>query len=218
MSRLPVDTLVCDTTQIAAWRQDDAFNYNREMVSTQDSLTEWLVARFFELLAKLFGSETAEMITKPLLVLLGAAVVAIIVWFVYKQRPELFTRRRKSAVGYSSTEETIYGVDFDKEIASATATGNWRDAVRYVYLKTLRCLSDYHRIDWQPSKTPSQYVYEERLPAFRQLTTHFLRVRYGNFEATEALYEETQSLSASICQEVKWGAAAHSEDAKGGEA
>ena len=95
MFSLPVDTLVCDTTQVAAWRQDDAFNYNRELVATQDSLTEWLIARFFELLAKLFGSEAAEMITKPLLVLLGAAVVAVIVWFVYKQRPELFTRKKR---------------------------------------------------------------------------------------------------------------------------
>lgn len=218
MFSLPVDTLVCDTTQVAAWRQDDAFNYNRELVATQDSLTEWLIARYFELLAKLFGSEAAEMITKPLLVLLGAAVVAVIVWFVYKQRPELFTRKKKSSIEFSSMEETIYGVDFDREIASATAMGNWRDAVRYVYLKTLRCLSDYHHIDWQPSKTPSQYVYEEHLPAFRQLTTHFLRVRYGNFEATEALYEEMQTLSMSICLEVKECAEARSEEVKGGEA
>ena len=84
------------------------------------------------------------------------------------QRVTLDNSMKLALVGLGWQTNQYDGVDFDKEIASATATGNWRDAVRYVYLKTLRCLSDYHRIDWQPSKTPSQYVYEERLPAFRR--------------------------------------------------
>ena len=49
-------------------------------------------------------------------------------------------------------------------------------------LQTLKRLSDEKRIDWQPYKTPAQYINEVRMPVFRQLTNHFLRVRYGNFE------------------------------------
>mgnify|MGYP003003230484 CR=1 FL=1 len=70
-------------------------------------------------------------------------------------------------------------------------------------LQTLKQLSDEKRIDWQLYKTPTQYVYEVRMPAFRQLTNHFLRVRYGNFEATEALFHVMQSLQ----EEVKKGGA-----------
>ena len=33
---------------------------------------------------------------------------------------------------------------------------------------------DAERIDWQLYKTPTQYIYEVRLPAFRQMTNHFL--------------------------------------------
>ena len=69
--------------------------------------------------------------------------------------------------------------------------------------QTLKQLSDEKRIDWQLYKTPTQYVYEVRMPAFRQLTNHFLRVRYGNFEATEALFHVMQSLQ----EEVKKGGA-----------
>ena len=91
--------------------------------------------------------------------------------------------------------ETIYGIDFDAEIAKALAASNYRQAVRYLYLKTLRRLSDAGHINWQPSKTPSQYVYEVQRDEFRQLTQHFLRVRYGNFEATRELYDEMLRLS-----------------------
>ncbi|MBS5638608.1 MAG: DUF4129 domain-containing protein, partial [Bacteroides sp.] len=41
-------------------------------------------------------------------------------------------------------------------------------------------------------------INEVRLPAFRQLTNHFLRVRYGNFEATEELFRTMQVLQEEI--------------------
>lgn len=187
--------------QVAAWRQDGAFDYNRELVSAQDSLTEWLLMKFYQLLGELLGSRTAELVGRPLLVLLGAAVVAVIAWFVYRNHPELFTRRKKSSIDSIPTEETIYGIDFEREIAQATSRGDWRQAIRYTYLQTLRLLSDTGRIDWQPSKTPSQYVYEEHHPAFRQLTTHFLCIRYGNHEATQTLYDEAARLAATLQEE-----------------
>ena len=66
------------------------------------------------------------------------------------------------------------------------------------YLQTLKQLSDGKRIDWQLYKTPTQYIYEVRLPAFRQMTSHFLRVRYGNFEATETLFHAMRDLQKEV--------------------
>ena len=110
---------------------------------------------------------------------------------------------RKNALPYAVEEDTIYGVDFARGIADALSRSDYREAVRLLYLQTLKQLSDEKRIDWQLYKTPTQYVYEVRMPAFRQLTNHFLRVRYGNFEATEALFHIMQSLQ----EEVKKGGA-----------
>ena len=73
-----------------------------------------------------------------------------------------------------------------------------REAVRLLYLQTLKRLSDEKRIDWQPYKTPTQYINEVRMPVFRQLTNHFLRVRYGNFEGTEELFNSMKSLQEEI--------------------
>ena len=146
----PADTLVCDTTQLAVWQSDPAYDYGRELMAPDINVFEW-----------------------------------------FNRWP------------YAVEEDTIYGVDFARGIADALSRSDYREAVRLLYLQTLKQLSDEKRIDWQLYKTPTQYVYEVRMPAFRQLTNHFLRVRYGNFEATEALFHVMRSLQ----EEVKKGGA-----------
>jgi hypothetical protein len=95
-------------------------------------------------------------------------------------------------------EDTIYGVDFALKIASSLSRHDYREAIRLLYLQTLKQLSDEKRIDWQLYKTPTQYIYEVRMPAFQRLTHHFLRVRYGNFEATEELFQTMLSLQGEV--------------------
>ena len=82
-------------------------------------------------------------------------------------------RSPKNALPYTVGEDTIYGVDFPGGIAEALSRRDYREAVRLLYLQTLKQLSDAERIDWQLYKTPTQYLNEVRLPAFRQLTNHF---------------------------------------------
>ena len=105
-------------------------------------------------------------------------------------------RSPKNKLPYEVGEDTIYGVDFAGGIADALS--HYREAVRLLYLQTLKRLSDEKRIDWQPYKTPTQYINEVRMPVFRQLTNHFLRVRYGNFEGTEELFNSMKSLQEEI--------------------
>ena len=38
----PADTLVCDTAQIALWQSDPAYNYNRELITPEMNIFEWL--------------------------------------------------------------------------------------------------------------------------------------------------------------------------------
>jgi hypothetical protein len=51
-----------------------------------------------------------------------------------------------------------------------------------------------------PQKTPNQYILEYNKDDFRQLTTLFLRVRYGNFEATPSMYDSVVLLQSSIIE------------------
>lgn len=194
----PVDTLVCDTVQIAKWQSNPAYDYNRELITPEINVFEWFRRQFGELLQKIFGSRFAEEYSGLILICLAIVILVLIIWFLYKKRPELFMRSPKNKLPYEIEEDTIYGVDFPGGIADALSRSDYREAVRLLYLQTLKRLSDEKRIDWQPYKTPTQYINEVRIPVFRQLTNHFLRVRYGNFEATRELFDSMKSLQEEI--------------------
>lgn len=198
MTTSPTDTLVCDTAQIAVWQSDSSYDYNRELIAPDINIFEWLFKRFGEFLRKIFGSRFAEEYVGIILVCIALLILILIVWFIYKKRPELFMFSRKNALTYTVEEDTIYGIDFQGGIANALARQDYRETIRLLYLQTLKQLSDSGCIDWKFYKTPTQYINEVKSPVFRQLTNHFLRVRYGNFEATEALYHTMRSLQEEI--------------------
>lgn len=191
----PADTIVYDSLTVAYWQGQPEYDYNRELITPEFDILAWFNLWLGRLLQKIFGSAFAEKYTSVALVALFVVALLLIVWFIYKKRPELFVRSKRT-LPYRVEGDTIYGVDFQKEIDSAISRKDYREAVRLLYLQTLKYLSDTGKIDWQLYKTPTEYIYEMKSDAlktpFRELTNRFLRVRYGNFEATAALYQEMQ--------------------------
>ena len=205
--------MVIDSAQIAQWQSQPDFDYNRELVGGGMTFTDWLMEQIHELLRDLFGQAWQSDYTWWLLAVVGAVVVGIIIWYVWRFHPGLFMRQNQEQQDYDNMEDTIYGIDFDTAISQAIGREDYREAVRLVYLRTLKVLSDTQQIDWQPYKTPSQYVGElngsslcnggatANSAAFRTLTSHFLRVRYGNFPATRSLYDEVEKLRKEVFRE-----------------
>ncbi len=192
------DTLTIDSAQIAQWQAQQDFDYNRELVGGGMTFTEWMMTQIKELLRDLFGQAWNSDYTWWVLAIVGAVLVGIVVWYVWRFHPGLFMRQRDEQT-YENLEDTIYGIDFDAIISQALGREDYREAIRMVYLRTLKALSDSQQIDWQPFKTPSQYVRElSDSAAFRMLTAHFLRVRYGNFAATRQLYDEVEQLGKEV--------------------
>ena len=198
MTSSPADTLICDTAQLAMWQADAAYDYNRELIAPDINLLESFNRWFAKVMTKIFGNgfvaENSE------LILIGIAILLLVLigWFVYRKHPGLFVYSRKDGLPYTVAEDTIYGVDFAGAIDAALSRGDYREAVRLLYLQTLKRLNEEGRIDWELYKTPTQYIYEVKSRAFRQLTHHFLRVRYGNFEADETLFRTMRSLQDEV--------------------
>ena len=191
------DTLVIDSAQIAQWQTQQDFDYSRELAGGGMTFTEWMMAQINELLRDLFGQAWRSDYTWWGLAIVGAVVVGIGIWYVWRFHPGLFMRQRDERT-YEEMEDTIYGIDFDAIISQALGREDYREAIRVIYLRTLKALSDSQQIDWQPFKTPSQYVREFDAAAFRTLTSHFLRVRYGYFEATRQLCDEVEQLGKEV--------------------
>lgn len=194
----PTDTLIYDAAKIAEYQADKRFDYNSQLGTPEINFGEiifrWL-SRFFN---RFVDIETADTFTTWFLVVFFIVVVGLIVFFVYKKRPELFLREKKQPIRYEVEEETIYGIDFEKELSAALSAGNFRAAIRMLYLQTLRFLSDRQFIDWQIYKSPAEYIYElkptDLKAPFRIFTNHFLQVRYGNFKASRELFDVMKEL------------------------
>ncbi|MBD1387020.1 hypothetical protein IDJ75_17165 [Mucilaginibacter rigui] len=177
-----------DTTALNAYKKRPEFVY-RENYDGGPSL--W--TRFWRWFWSLFDFKDKKL-TSNFMVFLKyffiALGVAAIIFLVLKLAGinVLNTFRRNPQVAklaYAESEENIHEIDFDTEIEKAVAVNNYRLAVRMLYLKSLKQLSDKGLIDWQLNKTNTTYINEladiNQREAFKNLTHKFEYVWYGDF-------------------------------------
>lgn len=198
MNTLTTDTLGYDVDLVNVWQADPAYNYNRELLTPDVNILEWIGSQMAKLWQELWGNEIVSEYGETIVLAFTILFVLFLVWFIYKKHPSLFVRLHAQAKCSGMVEDTIYGVDFEQSISQAMLSGDYKEAVRLLYLQTLKSLDDDGRIVWQPYKTPTQYKYEVHMEAFNRLTNDFLRVRYGNFEATEILLGSMRALQDEV--------------------
>jgi hypothetical protein len=133
--------------------------------------------------------------------LLVLGVVALI-FFIFKAQGinilGIFRKKATNApIPYSEFFEDINAISFDEEIENAITKGNYRFAVRLLYLKCLKHLSNAGLIDWQIDKTNSAYIDElanqREQEAFRMLTLQFEYVWYGEFMIDQQAFKTIDS-------------------------
>ena len=192
-----IDTLQCDTTLLQQLQQASEYDYQREFVEQDYSLIQRIIRWLEEIFSGTMRTATSDE-TSLFWVLGGIFVVIAAGVYLFTHKVGIFRRGGKSDLDYEVEDEDIYGIAFDSRIDKAVSQHDWREATRLTHLKTLRWLADNGRIEWALYKTPSQYTREELSPEFREMTNDFLRIRYGNFEATERTYQLMQSRSKAM--------------------
>ena len=193
------DSLQLDTELLTALQSDSQYAYDRELIGGSESLLEWLQRVVKEWFSEYFGMILDDDVVTYILIGTGIVVLLFLALLYWRLRPKLFVRGgNEEGITYDVQEDTIYGVNLDAEIAKALRAKDYRQAVRFVYLQTLLYLQNASLIDWQASKTPVQYMRQMNHPDFTLMSQHFMRVRYGNFEASKELFEEMQTLQTSL--------------------
>ncbi len=180
------DTLSCDSALLHQYRADEAYNYARELQAPELDWWDWLMSKIGEFLSDLFSIQGKGDFRIVIYIVIALAFIALIAFILYRYQFKLFGRAGK-VTNENDEEDNIYGVDFDAVYAKAMAQKDYYKAVRIVYLRTLRWLSDGNKISWQLYKTPTQYTREYLSVEFERMTTAFMRVRYGNYQASEEL-------------------------------
>ncbi|MBC8156386.1 MAG: DUF4129 domain-containing protein, partial [Bacteroidetes bacterium] len=179
--------------QLRTYQNDRNYQYDRDTTpprSLLGKIWEWINTKLSELLRSSAYQSVGQYVVLAL-------ILALVVWLLYKAEVLGFLFPKKALptlLDYENLTENIHEISFDDRIDEALAGGNYRLAVRLLYLRTLKQLTDRNLIAWQPDKTNRQYAHElasSPLRAdFEQLTTQFEFVWYGDFPIDEQRFGE----------------------------
>ena len=132
--------------------------------------------------------------------LLGGFIIFVIVK-VMLGSDILFWKNTKSATKISEKliyeDEDIHEVDLASLLQQAIEGQNYRLAIRYYYLTSLKGLSNKKIIEYHKDKTNSEYLFEIENPAMRTqfsyLSYVYSYVWYGEFPVDETNFKTAQN-------------------------
>lgn len=203
-----------DSQAIERYKAEKEFQYG-EVDAQQLNWWQRFWRAFWAWIDRLFGGEEVPKkgFKWPAALKYGviAIVVLVIIFIIFKLAGvnwKIFSRKSKEVeVPYDESLENIHEISFDDELLIAKQQQNYRLAVRLLYLRTLKLLSDKGLIDWQVNKTNAAYVQEFRQngggDVFANLTYQFEYVWYGDFKIDQTIFEAIQTYFEQFRDQIK---------------
>ena len=128
------------------------------------------------------------------IIIIGGFAVFLMI-YLKSMNVGLFSKRNVLAKGDEEEiiPEDIFAINYKKEIDIATMQGNYRQAVRFMYLKLLKNMSEKNIINYKQDKTNLDYLSELYSTAyykdFFRLTRNFEYCWYGQFKINATAYK-----------------------------
>jgi hypothetical protein len=132
------------------------------------------------------------------LVIIGGFAAAIM-WYLAGSNVGLFRRKNKLIQNTGEEDlvtEDIFAINYQKEIDKAEASGNYRLAIRLMFLKLLKNMAEKNIIRYKQDRTNLDYLMELHPTAYYN---HFFRITrnyeyswYGQFDVGEDAYRIIQ--------------------------
>jgi len=105
--------------------------------------------------------------------------------------------RRKNVTATAGEEdvitEDIFAINYQREIDKAASQGNYRLAVRLMFLRLLKNMSEKNIIRYQQDKTNLDYLMQlhgtSYYPNFFRITRNYEYSWYGKFDVSEEAYQ-----------------------------
>ena len=154
----------------------------------------WLAQKISEF----FGSKSTSKTLNVLEWIIKIVGILLIVFVIYKiimafinEEGNWFFGKKSDALDIASTdlEQNLLETDFDILIMEAVKLKEYRLAIRYYYLKTLKKLSEKQHIQWNFDKTNLQYYRElqnaELKSGFKHISYLYDYCWYGEFDLNE---------------------------------
>lgn len=188
-----VELRTITSSSLDQYKKDKDFQYETEVIQTPsfwDRFWSWFWDKWYELMSTAAGKVAMKIFYWAL----GIGAVAFFIFKVIKMnRQSLFAADVKTQTAYNIASEDIHAIPFDVAIDEAVQNQNYRLAIRLLYLRNLKTLSDQLIIAWQPNKTNTAYVNEITDIAlrnfFKDITNIFEYAWYGSREISKEDYD-----------------------------
>ena len=141
-------------------------------------------------------------------ILIGFALYILVKFLMGNQAASFFSRKSKSVAPINIQEDHIQNIDLDAYITKALQEENYRLAIRYMYLKSLKLLSQNNLIEWNHEKTNSDYYNEiengELKSSFNKISYWYDHIWYGEFTLDKSGFENAEKDFNQLNQNLKY--------------
>jgi len=177
-----------DTPKEKKEKKEDAIEEQSEdNVQSNDSSDEWLKALFTSPLAKVIA----------ILIIIGLLIFTIMRIMVANGVIKNKKLIQLEALSLDDIEDNLEESDLDKFLRHALEKGDYKTAVRILYLSVIQKLHANAWINWKKDKTNRDYLNEMRTRTgytqFRNLTLAYEIVWYGDTTINAAEFERVNS-------------------------
>jgi len=176
-----------DQEQLDKFNSMSSYDYDRVIPPSNN-----LFAKFFRAIANALGWFFSTVFGYMVI----AVLVGLLIWIILKNtssgKAGLTKRQTKDDGLTVMDKERLEQADFDELLKQALRNENYRLAIRYTFLKSLKVLQQADLIDWHKEKTNYDYLLE--LPThhhsdFKKVVSVYEYVWYGEFSAERELQE-----------------------------
>jgi hypothetical protein len=132
------------------------------------------------------------------LIIIGGFAAAII-WYLASSNVGLFRKRNIETRGEISDEipEDIFAINYQKEIDKAEKQGNYRFAIRLMFLRLLKDMTEKSIIQYKQDRTNFDYLLQLQPTVyysnFFRITRNYEYSWYGHFDVNEEAYRIIRS-------------------------
>lgn len=167
---------------------------------------------FFNKLGEIFGIHLSPEMYQIIKFFIYGLLIVFALYILVKllvgdNASSFFSRKSKMVAPLNIQEEHIENVDLDSYIKNALKEENYRLAIRYMYLKSLKLLSLNNIINWHFEKTNSDYYREiesEGLKEnFKKASYLYENIWYGEYALDKSGFESAKKDFERLNQNLK---------------
>ncbi len=195
---LIIDVRLLSDDLLEKYKNDPDFDYEGGPKEADDWITKiknWINQQLVILSSSKVYSTILDYLYYGLMI---AALLLIIRGLIKADRRGLlFGKVKTNEIKIVERDEDISNINFDELISVSIDNKHYKLAIRYLFLKSLKLLSENGLVELRNNKTNHQYLSEIKnhqiAEVFRNTTSMFEWIWYGDFPVNEDIMKSSQN-------------------------